>query len=132
MEGQAYSRRLNDLEQRFVALAEQMPDSPDKEAISVLHGMLQEIWRTFARGAAPSTSGMRGGSMTFEDIANLYKSAPGMPGSAQNQPLPVGAAAPDFTLRDANGEDVSLRDFPAAPSCWSSTRSTGAPPAPTS
>jgi hypothetical protein len=46
MPGEAFSRRLNDLEQCFVERAETIHDSPEKEAISVSHGIVQEIWRT--------------------------------------------------------------------------------------
>ena len=31
--------------------------------------------------------------------------------TASSEPLPVGATAPDFTLKDQNGEDFSLADF---------------------
>ena len=48
MAGQPYVRRLNELEQRFEALTERLPESPEKEAVSVLHGMIQEVWRTVA------------------------------------------------------------------------------------
>jgi peroxiredoxin len=52
-----------------------------------------------------------GQDQSFEKIANLYKSAPGMEGPAENEGLPVGIPAPDFTLPDADGNQVSLSDF---------------------
>jgi len=112
MPGQRYARRLNDLEQRFMALAESIPDSPEKEAISVLHGMIQEVWRSFS-GSAPT--GRAPSELTLEDIASLYKTAPEMRGEAICEPLPVGTPAPDFTLRDPNNEPVTLSDFRGRP-----------------
>jgi hypothetical protein len=47
-----------------------------------------------------------GSGMTLEHVANLYKSAPGMQGQVENEGLPVGTPALDFTLkvmRDTDG-----------------------------
>lgn len=112
MSGQPYIRRLNELEQRFEALTHRLPESPEKEALSVLRGMVQETWRTLA--PSPMQAPARHG-LTFEDIANLYKQAPSMSGQAHSDPLPVGRPAPDFTLPDANGEQVSLAGFRGRP-----------------
>jgi len=114
MSGQPYARRLDELEQRFVELAGQIPDSPEREAISVLHGMLQESWRTMTQGGVPA-GGDGHGSVTLDTVANLYRTAPSMGGSARNEPLPVGDPAPDFTLRDPNNEPVSLSEFRGSP-----------------
>jgi len=35
-------QRLQDLESRFMELEEKLSDTPEKEAISILHAMLQE------------------------------------------------------------------------------------------
>jgi len=115
MTGRAYSRRLNELEQRFGELAPRIPDSPEKEAISVLHGMLQEAWRTQVHGGLPANADGGPGAMSLERIADLYKTAPKMPGHAQGEGLPVGTPAPDFTLRDPNNELVSLHEFRGSP-----------------
>lgn len=113
MSGQPYLRRLNELEQRFEALTDRLPDSAEKEALSILHGMVQETWRQLA----PSVpgAGSRREEPTFEDIANLYRRAPSMGGQAVSTPLPVGAVAPDFSLPDANGERLSLTSFRGRP-----------------
>ncbi|HZR01105.1 MAG TPA: redoxin domain-containing protein [Chloroflexota bacterium] len=103
-------RRFGELEERFAALAAELPESPEKEALSVLHGMIQELRRAQAAAAAPA-----GGGPTFQDIANLYKTAPKMDGEAVSEPLAVGTKAPDFSLRDANNELVSLSDFRGRP-----------------
>ena len=98
--------RWDDLEQRFNRLESSLKDTPEKDAISVLHALIQENRRQPAEG---KTDGA--GKVTLEDVANLYKSAPGMQGKAENAGLPAGTRAPDFTLPDANGKAVSLSDF---------------------
>lgn len=112
MAGQPYARRLNELEQRFVELASSIADSPEKEALSVLHGMVQEVWRTLAPAGQRAVSST---GLTLEDIAGMYKQAPHMDGGAMSEPLPTGTPAPDFTLRDANNEPISLHDFRGSP-----------------
>lgn len=99
--------RLEELEQRFSQLASELEESPEKEAISILHALIQENRRQSMDGSPAADSSEH----RFEKIANLYKSAPGMVGKAEKEGLPVGASAPDFTLPDANGEPVSLSDF---------------------
>jgi peroxiredoxin len=103
----ANSRRLGELQARFGALAAEIPESPQKEALSVLHGMIQELRR--------STGPAQSGGPTLDDIANLYKSAPKMDADAVSEPLAVGTRAPEFTLRDANNNPVSLSDFRGKP-----------------
>jgi peroxiredoxin len=111
MVAQPFTRRLHDLEEAFAALAPQIEEGPTKQALSLLHAMQQELWRNISGSAAraPETG------LTITDIANLYKTAPKMTGKAQNEPLPVGTPAPDFTLLDASGQPVSLGDFRGAP-----------------
>jgi peroxiredoxin len=108
------SERLTDLQERFAQLAAAIPESPQKEAISVLHAMIQEAWRSIGAGDGARGENRPGG-LTLESIANLYKSAPGMTGTAVNTPLPEGSMAPDFTLPDANNAPVSLHDFRGSP-----------------
>ena len=101
--------RLEELEQRFSQLAQKLKNSPEKEAISILHAMIHEERRQHA--AQPGQPGSGAGQVTLEDIANLYKSAPAMEGKAENQGLPVGVQAPAFSLRDPAGKLVSLEEF---------------------
>lgn len=110
MRGKPYTRRLNDLAERFGDLEPQIPEGPEKEALAVLHGMIQELWRDLRPGVARSTN-----ELTLQDVADLYKTAPKMGGTAENEPLPPGTGAPDFTLLDANGQQVSLRDYRGRP-----------------
>jgi peroxiredoxin len=97
--------RFQELEQRFSELESKMEDSPEKEAISILHAMLHES-RYQAGGEAPLEEGV-----SLEVIANLYKTSPPMEGTAENEGLPTGAQAPDFSLPDANGKLVRLSDY---------------------
>jgi len=99
--------RLEELEQRFSQLESRLQDTPEKEAISILHAMIHEN----RRRASSNGGTAHDGQVTLEYVANLYKSAPGMQGRAQNEGLPVGARAPDFTLPDANAKAVSLADW---------------------
>ena len=38
--------RLHELETQFKSLKDQIQDEPVKTAVSVLHGIIQETWRT--------------------------------------------------------------------------------------
>jgi peroxiredoxin len=103
-------QRLQDLESRFMELEGKLSDTPEKEAISVLHAMLQESTR--AASFPPSKNGEKSSSgVTLETIANLYKQAPGMEGEAENTGLPLSTQAPDFSLPDSNGKIVRLSDY---------------------
>ena len=100
--------RFQELEERFSQLDSKLKDTPEREAISILHAMLQEI----RRGAQfEQTASSRDDGITLEKVMNLYKTAPGMEGKAEKEGLPVGEHAPDFTLRDKEGREVSLSDF---------------------
>jgi peroxiredoxin len=103
--------RLNELEESFAALEPRLRDGPEKDAISLLHAMLHELRRGVAANTAAAAAAA---SPAPVDVANLYKQAPRMGGTAQNTPLPVGSPAPGFTLKDANGQQVSLADFRGA------------------
>lgn len=103
-------QRFHELESRFVELEGKLSDTPEKEAISILHAMIQENFRV---GSFPSSGdgGSQTSGITLEDIANLYKQAPAMEGEAETTGLPVGTEAPDFSLADANGNLVHLSDY---------------------
>jgi peroxiredoxin len=102
-----YPRRLHALEERFERLFNSLENSPQKDALSVLHGMMHELWRQLRQ---PSTStGDRG--IAIDDIADLYRHAPKMEAASQSTPLAPGTAAPDFALLDTSGTPVHLSDF---------------------
>jgi peroxiredoxin len=110
----AYNRvgRFEELEKRFSNLDSKLKDSPEKEAISILHAMVHEEHRMIVQSQSGSPqAGGRPGETTLDDIANLYKSAPGMEGHAENNGLNAGEQAPDFTLMDAQGNKVSLSSY---------------------
>jgi peroxiredoxin len=109
VEGKPNSTRFLELEEKFQELESHLPEGPHKEAISVLHAMIQEGSRH------PISASTATGELTLKDIANLYKSAPRMDGKAENEPLPAGTLAPDFELPDANGKLVRLSDFRGQP-----------------
>jgi len=110
--------RFEELERKFIDLEPRLANTAEKEAISVLHAMIQESRRS------PAFDSREGGSQvsklaaagqasgyTLEDIAALYKTAPSMEGKADNQGLPAGNPAPNFSLKDSSGKIVSLEEF---------------------
>jgi peroxiredoxin len=101
------SSRLQELEERFRSLEPLIEDSPVKQAISILHGMLQQTNKGTAPDAVPYTTG----DWTLESIADLYRQAPKMEGEAENMPLLPGTPAPEFSLPDSQGSRVSLSDY---------------------
>src|SRR3981081_552739 len=109
VEGKPNSTRFVELEEKFQELESHLPEGLQKEAISLLHAMIQEE----SRRPVPASTGT--GELTLKNIANLYKSAPRMGGKAENEPLPVGTLAPDFELPDASGRLVRLSDFRGRP-----------------
>ena len=72
--------RFAELAQRFLALELRLPEGPEKEALSLLHAMLQEVWRQV--GAGP----WEGGGL--EELRNLYKKAPKMEAPGWPRGLP--------------------------------------------
>ena len=105
------ARRFQELEQRFTALLPLLQDSPQKDALSILHGITQELRAELRRSA----SGQSGPGVTIADIADLYRQAPKMEGEARSVPLPPGTPAPEFALPDASGRIVRLSDFRGHP-----------------
>lgn len=99
--------RIEKLEADFAALAPQLPEGAERKALSILHGMVQELWRT--QSAAMTSPAQTG--PTLEDIVDLHEHAPAMEGDAISTPIPVGEPAPDFALPDANGRNVRLSDY---------------------
>jgi peroxiredoxin len=106
-----FPNRLHELEQEFTALSGEIPESPEKRALSVLHGIVMEVWRNLERKRA--TFADRG--PTVDEVADLWRSAPAMQGEAVNAPLAPGTEAPDFALPDASGQLVRLTDFRGRP-----------------
>ena len=100
--------RMDELTRRFNQLEPELKQSPEKEALSILNAMIQESRREQLSG---SVSSSQGPDRSLDQVANLYKSAPGMEAPAENQGLPVGIEAPNFTLPDANNVPISLSDY---------------------
>ena len=100
---------LKELEREFAGLADEIPDTPEKRAISVLHGIVMEMWRNLAGGDGVVAENGLG------DAAELYRTAPPMEAPAINDPLPPGTEAPPFALRDPSGALVRLEDFRGRP-----------------
>ena len=109
--------RLHDLEQRFDALFKRLSQSPEKEAISVLHGMMQELWREVHRGSsaqsdlASASRAVNTAGVSMDEITELYRHAPKMEGERVSTALASGTRAPEFALPDPSGRQVRLSDF---------------------
>jgi peroxiredoxin len=106
-----FPRTLDELEQEFAALADEIPESPEKRALSVLHGIVMEVRRDLERDCPEEGDGV----LTLRDVADLWRSAPAMEGEAVNTPLAPGTIAPDFALPDASGRPIRLSDFRGRP-----------------
>ena len=50
---EAYLRRLHELEEQFGALESELAESPEKRALSILHGMVHEVWRNLSANSSP-------------------------------------------------------------------------------
>ena len=108
--------RLHQLEERFAELEPRIEDSPVREALSVLHALVGEaIRRSGASASATDALGAAATAGASGDVADLWRTAPPMRGPRRNDGLPVGTAAPEFTLRDAQNRPVSLSDFRGTP-----------------
>jgi len=105
-----FPRKLHELEQEFAALADEIPESPEKRALSLLHGIVMEVRRDLERERSADEGGL-----TLRDVADLWQSARAMEGEAVNTPLAPGTVAPDFALPDASGRLVRLSDFRGQP-----------------
>ena len=103
--------RLEELEREFAELAGTLEESPQKRALSLLHGIVLELWRTVDRVRLPDL----GSTTAREDVADLWKSAPAMEGEAVNVPLEPGTKAPEFSLPDSNGNRIALSDLRGKP-----------------
>jgi peroxiredoxin len=107
-----FPRAIHDLEDEFAGLANEIPESPERQAISLLHGIVMEMWKELRDDGLADADG---GPPAWPDVGELYRSAPPMEGAAVNEPLPPGTEAPDFALVDPSGETVRLRDFRGRP-----------------
>ena len=101
---------IAELEQEFEQLADEIPDSPTKRAISVLHGIVMEMWRTMRRSDGTDGSAPADGRSPVE-LLDMFHTAPPMDQPAATTPLEAGVEAPDFALPDATGDVVRLSDF---------------------
>jgi peroxiredoxin len=99
---------MAELTRRFNQLEPKLAQSPEKEALSILHAMIQQGRREQLSSPA---SNHQEPDRSLDQVANLYKSAPGMEAPAENQGLPAGIEAPNFTLPDANNVPISLSDY---------------------
>jgi hypothetical protein len=60
MQTNGFPRALHELEQEFAGLASEIPDGAQKQALSVLHGIVMEVWPSIGELQwALSRSGVR-------------------------------------------------------------------------
>lgn len=110
-----YSRRFQELQEKFRSLEPKIENSETKEALSVMSGMLQEVWKQVGKVSKSEDGDGVAGSVSLKHIAELYRNAPKMNAPAINSPLLDGTRAPEFSLKDADGKLVSLSDFRGTP-----------------
>jgi peroxiredoxin len=104
---------LAELEREYARLADEIPDSPTRHAISVLHGMVMEVWRSVQRERGQDGAGVDGSALA--DLRDLFHTAPPMDQPAVTTPLEPGIQAPDFALPDPTGRLVRLSDYRGRP-----------------
>jgi peroxiredoxin len=102
---------LAELEQEFAQLADELPDTPTRRAISILHGMVMEVWRAVQRERGGDGAAPNGDGHALFDLRDLFHTAPPMDQRAVSTPLEPGVEAPDFALPDPAGRPVRLSDF---------------------
>jgi hypothetical protein len=69
---------IAELEQEYARLADEIPDSPTRQAISVLHGMVMELWRAMQRERGGDGDGAGTDSRALADLRDLFRLAPPM------------------------------------------------------
>ncbi|HEX2968576.1 MAG TPA: peroxiredoxin [Bacteroidales bacterium] len=106
-----FTSRFRELQDKFRSLEPGIENTDTKKALSVMNGMVQELWRHVDKLSHPSEQG----ELKLQDVSEMYRNAPRMNGAAINKPLDEGTKAPDFTLPDADGKKVSLSDFRGSP-----------------
>jgi peroxiredoxin len=106
--------RFRELQESFSQLEAEIPDSPVKQALALLHAMVQESLRgdNLPGTATPKAEAS---SQKLEQLRSYHKQAPAMEGDSQSEGLGVGLVAPDFVLPDAHGKAVRLSDFRGKP-----------------
>lgn len=110
-----YSRRFQELQEKFRSLEPRIENSETKEALSIMSGMIQEVWRQAGKVLKGGESNGNTGGVSLKQIAELYRNAPKMNSPAINTPLPDGTVAPDFSLKDADGQLVNLSGYKGSP-----------------
>jgi len=106
--------RLQELQESFSQLETEIPESPTKQALALLHAMVQESLRVNNLPGAASPEAEQS-FQKLEQLRSYHTHAPSMEGDAENEGLSVGTIAPDFVLPDANGKPVRLSDFRGKP-----------------
>jgi peroxiredoxin len=99
---------LTELEREFERLADEVPESPTKQAISVLHGIVMEVWRS---SRLQNGSHAQHDGRAIDRLQDLFHTSPPMEQPALSVPLEAGVEAPEFALPDATGKLVRLSDF---------------------
>lgn len=106
--------RLDQLSADFAALAPRLAEGPQKQAFSLLFGMLQEVWRSHGADREDGRGGPwgdRSGGAGLDDLLRLHERAPPMEGDALSPSPPAEGPAPEFALRDATGQEVTLASY---------------------
>lgn len=105
-----YTSRMKELQEKFRNLEPDIKDPEIKKALSVMNGMIQEVWRKSGPAGEQDKTGL-----SLKDISTMYKNAPKMEGPAVCKPVKEGSSAPDFALSDANGHVYRLSELRSTP-----------------
>jgi peroxiredoxin len=95
-------RPIHDLEQEFAGLAAKIPESPEKRAISILHGIVMELWRR--------TAGEHDAGDGVPDVAEPYRTAPPDGGRGDQRAAATGRARAEVrAARSVGRRDAAER-----------------------
>lgn len=83
--------RVQELEQRFREIGARLPEGDEREAIQILHGLIQETRRELTESRFAGAGSEWAAAWSLDQVRELHLSAPPMEGPATAPGLRSGA-----------------------------------------